>query len=303
MIEHVEHKIVPMEPQSGLLHQEKQGYCYQVKWDGFRLLAYGKNKNVYLQGRSLQEKTCLYPELFVLPELVRGNTFLLDGELVAFQEGRPDFYSLMQRERTVACNHIIGKVPVTYMVFDLLLLDGRWLLEEAWEERQALLHKSVVEDGPLHLTPSFEDGAGLLEAVRAKGLEGIVAKKKGSPYIPGPRKSSYWLKTKVEQQLLAFVGGLSFKYEQPSSLLLGLEQGDKKLQYIGSVSSGLGRRELTRWYEWGLQHRSPHPPFSNPPHSSGKKTIWMEPLHQVKVIFNEWTPGLKLRAPRVSGSS
>jgi ATP-dependent DNA ligase len=143
-------------------------------------------------------------------------------------------------------------------------------------------------------------------------MEGIVAKKKGSPYVPGPRKSTYWLKTKIERTLQAYVGGISLKNGHPASLLLGLEQegdgatvekkAEGKLHYIGSVSSGLGWRDLAAWYEWGLQNGSSHPPFSNPPRSPGRKIMWIKPLHQVQVVFNEWTPGLKLRAPRVSGS-
>ena len=306
-----EQKVVPMEPRARSILTQDAGFFYQVKWDGIRLLAFSQGKKFRLQGRSLKDKTVLYPELACLPELVKGRSFILDGELVALKEKRPSFYTLMQRERSGSANipRLVKLIPVDYMVFDILFFNDAWLLNEPWEARQEILRKCLVEDHCLHLTPSFRDGRGLLEAVKELGLEGVVAKKSGSPYVPGPRKSSYWIKTKLEQTLEAYAGGITLKDGRPASLLLGLDQENpagaavhtKKMRYIGSVSSGLKEKDLTEWYRWGRENSRADSPFFNPPRaSSGQVFLWTEPRRKIMVSFNEWTPDLKLRAPRLA---
>lgn len=304
-----------MEPQRKETLLDGDNFYYQVKWDGIRLLAFVQGGKIRLQGKSLKDKTKLYPELAVLPELVKGKSFILDGELVALKGNRPCFYTLMQRELAgeAHISRMAKLVPVNYLVFDILFWENRPLFQKPWEARQEILQKNLVEGEFLHLTPNYRDGGLLLKAVKELGLEGVVAKKKGSPYIPGPKKTSYWLKTKIEQNIEAFVGGLSlrgkFRDKFPASLLLGLEHQlpaeslapEVKLRYIGSVRGGLKEKELMEWYAWAREHQINEPPFFNPPSPQGGRSyLWMKPERKVKVIFNEWTPDLKLRAPRLA---
>jgi bifunctional non-homologous end joining protein LigD len=300
-------KIVPMEPQPGKVLQEGSGFLYQVKWDGIRILAFGEGGAVHLQGRSLKNKTNLYPELAVLPELVRGKSFILDGELIALDEGRPSFFTVMQRERALPGSiSLMKKVPVYYMVFDLLYLDDKWLLEYPWKKRQKMLLDALSKHEQIHLTSTYEDGEILLETVRKNKMEGIVAKKEDSPYIPGPRKSTYWHKIKIIQTLEAYVGGISFKNKKPVSLLLGLKEDNTgsnttgKLRYIGSVSSGLKEKDLEKWHNWALDNNSIFSPFTSFAASSRRSYLWVNPVKKVNVSFSEWTPELKLRAPRIT---
>ncbi len=305
-----EEQIVPMEPRSSSFFKNDPCYRYQVKWDGIRLLAFGKSGKLRLQGRSLKDKTALYPEFALLTELVREHSFILDGELVAFENNRPSFYAVMRRERSGAkgAEGAARATPVHYIVFDLLMLDGSCCMEKPWELRQELLRASVLESDRLHVTPNYEDGAALLQAVKEKGLEGIVAKKKGSPYIPGPRKSAYWLKTKVEQTLQAYIGGIALRGNRPASLLLGLKDtgGDAGvskegggLLYIGSASAGLGAEELRRLHAWGRQNSRPDTPFSSIPLPRGRDILWVHPSGSAVVAFSEWTPEIKMRSPRI----
>ncbi len=302
-------KIVPMEPRASESLLEGTSYIYQVKWDGIRLLAYWDGIQLLLRGRSLRNKTASYPELALLPELVKGHSFLFDGELISLKEGKPCFFTLMQRENRAFRQKEAPafRIPVYYMVFDLLLWNGSWLLEKPWEDRQEMLQGSLEKHELVHLTENYSDGRNLLEAVAEKGMEGVVAKKKGSPYIPGPRKTSYWIKTKLQQTLEAVVGGIYLKGEKPVSLLLGVDDGkspgsgSKKNLFIGSVSSGLTETELYSWLQWGTENSLPFSPFLNPPPPSPERTIlWVEPLRRVQVLFSEWTPGLKLRSPRIN---
>ncbi len=307
-------KIVPMEPHSKKKLVKDPDYCYQIKWDGVRLLTFIAGEKMRLQGRSLKDKSLLYPELAVLPELVQSKNVILDGEVIAFRENRPDFYTVMQREQASpkTAVRLARTVPVYYMVFDLLYYDGAWLLEQPWEARQEIIFKQILTGDCLQLTASYQEGETLLQKMRDKGMEGVVAKKKGSPYIPGPRRSSYWFKVKIQQTLAAYVGGVALRNQKPVSLLLGLGGkqlqggaeaagiGGGKLRYIGNVSSGLGEKELAAWYAWADENSCPEAPFENYVPVPGRGVLFVPPCKRVYVTFSEWTPSLKLRAPRLA---
>ena len=300
-----EQSIRPMEPRLSTSLPVGEQYRYQVKWDGMRLLAFGCKGKLRLQGKSLREKTFKYPELSGLPQLLNKEDFILDGELIALLEGSPSFFSLMKREHQANNNIKSPSIPVFYMVFDCLYLDGVWLSKHSWESRQDILTRVLQEDRNVHICASFADGENLLAAVKKQKLEGVVAKKRESPYVEGPHKSPYWLKTKVEQHIEAWVGGISMRNGKVASLILGLEENDEqgsgqiKLRHIGNVSSGLTEQDLSEWQKWGRRHEVSHPLFLKTNPVPGREIIWVEPQRRINVTFNEWTPELKLRAPRV----
>ncbi len=301
-----EQSIRPMEPRLSTSLPVGKQYRYQVKWDGMRMLAFGRKGKVRLQGKSLLDKTTKYPELSVLPQLLNGEDFILDGELIALLEGSPSFFSLMRREHQADYNTISQSVPVFYMIFDCLFLDGTWLDKYPWEKRQEILTGILQEDRTVHICASFADGENLLDAVKKQKLEGVVAKNRESPYVEGPRKHPHWQKTKVEQHIEAWVGGISMRNGKVASLILGMEEkdeqesGEVKLRHIGNVSSGLTEQDLSGWQKWGRRHEVSHPPFLKANPVPGRKIVWVEPQRKINVTFNEWTPELKLRAPRVT---
>ena len=154
----------------------------------------------------------------------------------------------------------------------------------------------------------FPRRRGLLESVKELGLEGVVAKRAAALMCPDAQ-IQLLDKTKLEQTLEAYAGGITLKDGRPASLLLGLDQENpagvtvhtKKMRYIGSVSSGLREKDLAEWYRWGRENSRADSPFFNPPRvPSGQVFLWMEPLKKIIVSFNEWTPDLKLRAPRLA---
>lgn len=194
-----------MEPRPSATLPLGNNYYYQVKWDGMRLLAFGYDGKLRLQGKSLRDKTAKYPELSVLAHLVGGGTFILDGELIALVQGRPSFYSLMRREQRGVTVSAASAVPVFYMVFDCLYFDGVWLLQQPWEERQEILRCILQENDTVRRCENYTDGESLLHGVEKQKLEGVVAKKKGSPYVSGPRKSPHWLKTKLQAPRISLV--------------------------------------------------------------------------------------------------
>lgn len=296
--------VYPMEPRRSQEIPGGESYSYQVKWDGMRILAFGRRGELRLQGKKLSDKTKKYPELNVLLQLVKADEFILDGEIIALLNGRPSFYNLMRRENAGFLKS--REIPVFYMVFDILYFGGEWLVKKSWESRQEILAGALERHELVNICNNFDDGASLMDVVEKKQLEGMVAKQKKSPYVNGPRKSPHWLKIKLEQSIDAQVGGVMLKNGKAASLLLGLQDdiNEKEgippgtLRYIGSISSGFTQQELAAWKDWSLKH-SVSQSFFRTSVSTPGQVLWVEPVRSISVVFNEWTPDLKLRAPRV----
>src|SRR3954451_2990605 len=213
------------------------GWSYEFKWDGVRALAYVDGGRVRLMSRSGRDITVAYPEMRDVGLALGSTSAVLDGEIVAMgSEGRPSFAALQPRmqvsSRDVA-RRLAAQNPVTYLPFDVLYLDGKPLLDRPYDERRALL-----ETLPLQIPPSFPgDGAAVLEAARAQGLEGVVAKKRDARYEPG-RRSPCWIKVRVIQRQDAVIAGWKpgegGRPGHIGSLLLGV-QGPAGLEFAGHV--------------------------------------------------------------------
>jgi bifunctional non-homologous end joining protein LigD len=171
---------LPMLARSGAI--PAGDYAFELKWDGFRALV-SRNGDFRVRSRRGWNMTPLIPELADLP--VHG---VFDGELVAFADGRPHFPLVCDR-----LLHRDGSVALTYVIFDVLELDGEPTMSRPYRERRALLDELDVGAGPWFISESFDDGAALFAAVCDQGLEGVVAKRRGQRYRPGERT---WIKTK-----------------------------------------------------------------------------------------------------------
>ena len=185
-------RIVPMLARPGDLPADDGGWAYEMKWDGLRALAYIGGGRVRLLSRTGQDITGDYPELGGLGAAVGRRQAVLDGEIVAMGgDSWPDFERLQQRmnARPAAVRAAGRDVPVTYLAFDLLHLDGRPLLDEPYRARRALLEELALRAARWQTPPSFtgEAGADVQAVSRQHGLEGIVAKRLASRYEPGKR--------------------------------------------------------------------------------------------------------------------
>lgn len=294
----------PMEPVAVPEPIDNPGFGYQVKWDGVRILAFYAGGPWHLQNRRLHDRTGQYPEAGqALREVLRERRAILDGEMVVILDGKPSFSRVMERDRGRKEDTIKAlqrRLPATLVVFDLLFLDGRSLLSVAWDQRQALL--ADLWPGPtsphVHLAENFTDGPRLFRAVEDRGLEGIVAKKRDGPYLPG-RKSPLWLKIKCRRTQLVAVGGFTLTGGRVGALLLGAFREGEFL-YLGRAGSGLKEMERELLARHLRQETRPDSPFHNLRRRPAS-WYWVEPRLTVEVEFMEWTSDLKFRAPVIVG--
>jgi bifunctional non-homologous end joining protein LigD len=279
-------------------------WLFEIKWDGYRAVAFLQDGKVRLVSRNQNDLTGRYPELHDLPRFVKAEVAILDGEVVALdEEGRSSFSLMQQRtgirqggRRTAAR----GDIPVLYYVFDLLYLDGYDLRRVSLEQRKEVLAQIVDSDGPLRYSEHFAQGMALFDAAKQRGLEGILAKRRTSCYEE--RRSREWLKIKITQTLDCVIGG----YTDPEgsrqyfgSVVLGLYDKKGQLIHVGQAGTGFTQSTLKAISQLLKKIETSHNPFRS---VDARKVHWVKPDLVAEIKFSEWTHetadgGLKLRAP------
>jgi bifunctional non-homologous end joining protein LigD len=281
-------------------------WLFEVKWDGYRAVAFIEGGNSRLVSRNQNDLTGQYPELQELPAFVKARTAVLDGEVVALDdEGRSSFSLMQQRTGLRSAGRRAAPradVPIVYYLFDLLYLDGYDVRRVALEDRKAMLAKLIVPNPLVRYSDHFPQGMTLFEAAKGKGLEGILAKRRSSVYEE--RRSHDWLKIKITHTVDCVIGG----YTEPEgsreyfgSIVLGLYNKKGQLIHIGQAGSGFDYRTLKQ--VWELLH--PLETRRNPFHGEVdalRKVHWVKPDLVAEIKFSEWTHetaegGPKLRAP------
>jgi len=302
-------RIVPMQARMGDLPGGDGGWAYEMKWDGVRALAYIGNRRVRLLSRTGQDITGSYPELAGLGAAVGRRQAVLDGEIVAMGgDSWPDFERLQQRmhARPAMVARLAESVPVTYLAFDLLHLDGRPLLDEPYQARRALLDELALQGPSWQTPPSFtgEAGADVQAVSKQHGLEGIVAKRLASRYEPGKRTGS-WLKIKNLHEQEVVVGGWKPGEGKRAgvfgSLLIGV-QDTGGLEYAGHVGTGFSDQALDMlWQRLTPLRRATSPFASEVPPEHARRAVWVDPVLVIDVSFTVWTQAGRMRAPSYRG--
>jgi len=294
--------IIPFEPIRSDVVPTGEGWIYQVKWDGVRVLAYGDGAAVRLFNRKRHERTLQYPEL-AERSYCRASSFILDGEVIALAaDGKPSFHEVMRRDgirNAARVPRARQEVAVSYMVFDVLYADGVWTIDRPLKDRQRLLADILVPGPVVQPVASHPDGNALLQAVRAQNMEGIVAKKADSLYALGG-KDDRWIKVKNYGDLVAVVGGYTLNGGIVNALLVGLYR-EGKLYFIGKV--GTGKLTAGDWIRLtGVVKRigTAECPFVHR-HPDMKGALWVRPELTVKIRYSEWRPqeGRSLRQPSI----
>ena len=294
------------------------GWAYEIKWDGIRALAYVGGGSLKLSARRGADHTPRYPELAGFPEALGGHDAVLDGEIVAFDdEGRPRF-QLLQRRMGLSTEATIRRraveTPATYVAFDVLWLDGESLLDEPYEARRERLD-ALALDGPHWRAPRNHvgDGAALWNLVQERDLEGIVAKRLGSPYRPGKR-SREWAKVRNRRGQELVIGGWmpgeGSRGGRVGSLLVGHYVGEQ-LAYAGGVGTGFTQDTLDHLTKLLKPLERPDSPFelgedpkikyAQRARDRGAGPVWVEPELVAEVEYTEWTNEGTLRQPSFKG--
>jgi bifunctional non-homologous end joining protein LigD len=290
--------VVPMLAKLSQLPRQDEGWAVEVKWDGVRAIAYCRPGRIELQSRNLNDVTAQYPEVRRLSRQIGARDAVLDGELVAFDEaGRPSFERLQQRIHQTSESVVRRRMkthPVTYVIFDLLYLDGRDLIAEPYSRRRELLEGLKLE-GQSWQTPGYSVGRAreLLAASAEQDLEGIVLKRLDSRYVPG-RRSGSWLKVKnVGRQEFVIGGwqeGEGRRRNRLGSILIGyFEAGEKgwQLHYAGKVGTGFSERVLDDLLERLRPLERSTNPFAG--RKGPRQAHFVEPELVAEIEFREMT--------------
>ena len=287
-------------------------WLFEIKWDGYRAIAFIEDNRVRLVSRNQNDLTKAYPELSELPQHVRASTAILDGEIVALDEqGRPSFGLMQQRTGVGEGGRRIRRtrddIPVMYYAFDLIYLDGYNLMQAELEKRKDLL-ASILLNGDCTRFSDHYIGRGidLFHAASERGLEGIVAKQRRSCYEP--KRSREWLKIKITKRQECVIGGYTDprgSRENFGSLVLGLYDDKDRLIHVGHAGSGFTGKSHSEMWRRMEKLRIARSPFFGKVEST-------RPLHFVKpelvaeIKFTEWTHEgesgtVKMRAPVFEG--
>ena len=300
--------IAPMLATAGPLPADEAAFAFEIKWDGVRALVHIGGGRVLVESRRLVDITARYPELWPLTEVV-DRRVVLDGEVVAFgDDGRPSFGRLQHRMHITDPRDVrrrMAPYPVAFMAFDLLWLDERSTTGLPYAERRDLLEGLGLDDS-CWATPRnhIGNGADLLEATRARGMEGIVAKRLGSVYEPG-RRSRAWIKVKSKPRQEVVVGGWlpgsGNRSGRLGALLAGYYEGNE-LRYAGRVGTGFTERVLDELATTLRPLERATSPFAgSPPAEVLRSARFVEPKLVADVEFSEWTAGGTMRHPSFKG--
>ena len=285
---------------------DSDAHLFEPKWDGFRAITFVEEGGHRVRSRRDRDLAPRFPEVEAVRVFPAGT--VLDGEIVVLEDGRPDFESMLRREQARELRSIerfVRELPASYVVFDLLYVDGRPILDEPLTTRRRLLaalfeglgdgadHRLLLSEG------SVGGGVELYERSVELGMEGVVGKRLDSPYLPGQR-TDLWTKVKVPlHRHCVVLGYLRNEAGDLRSLVVGTDV-EGELRCVGRVGSGLSegdRRALLPRLR-GLRREEPVVDCSS---ALDGNPEWVEPGIFCTVSFLEFTSGGTLRAPVFEG--
>jgi bifunctional non-homologous end joining protein LigD len=279
------------------------------KWDGVRAVAAVDDGELLVRSRTDRDMTSTFPELGELPALLTNRSVILDGEIVAFDPADVTNFGLLQQRlglRGVAVDRVQRLVPVTYLIFDVLTLDGKPLLDMPYDERRELLDNLGLAAEHIRVPGQLDgDPAEVLARTKADGWEGMIAKKSTSRYLPGQR-SSAWIKVKNEKDIeVAVVGwepGHGRREGMIGSLLLAVP-APSGWQYVGKVGTGFTDRMLADLADTLAPLHIEESPVTEPlpPGAGVRAARWVRPEVVGEVVYSEITRHGALRHPRWRG--
>ena len=300
--------IYPMLAESITEPFDSPEWLFEIKWDGYRAVAFVENGKIRLVSRNQNDLTGRYPELKDMAGFIKAKNAILDGEVVALDEQGKASFSLMQQrtgfrpgaKRAVAN----AEVPVLYYAFDLIYADGEDWRRVPLEGRKRKLASLITVGDSLRFSDHYEQhGKALFQIASDNGLEGIVAKRRVSCYEE--RRSRDWLKIKIRHRLECVVGGFTEPEGSRAhfgSLVLGLYDNQGRLLHVGQAGSGFNQKSLAEIWKMLKKLETSKNPFFGEVEAL-RRVSWVKPELVAEIEYAEWTGGTnagsgpKLRAP------
>jgi DNA ligase D-like protein (predicted ligase)/DNA ligase D-like protein (predicted 3'-phosphoesterase) len=274
-------------------------WVFEIKWDGFRAVSYVEEP-FSVRSRNQKELRQNFPELEQLRHLGRG--LVVDGEIVVMKDGKPDFQRLLERGQAVSKREIerqATRAPAVYIVFDVLEKDGESLTGLPLVERKRILKESLTEGSNVLVSDFIEEnGEAYYRLVLEKGLEGVVAKRKDSPYEEGLRTGN-WLKIKQLKTcdciIFGYTEGGGVRGKTFGALLLGVYDKKEKPVYVGKVGTGFSEQTLRSLMDKFEKIKTDNAPFKA---DVGNMVTWLKPKLVCEVAYQVLTNDSKLRMAR-----
>ncbi len=298
-------KVRPMLATPGTLPASDRGWAFEIKWDGVRAISFIEGGRIRMMSRNDKDLTPSFPEFRELGEFLGSRPCVLDGEIVVLgEDGAPDFGRLQHRLHLTSANAVkrqSAESPASYVLFDVLHLDGHPLFAKSYDERRAQLEDLGLSGASFATADSFRDvkGEDTLHATKEAGLEGVIAKQRGSRYVEGKR-SDAWIKIKNVRTQEVVIGGWTdgagSRAGSIGALLLGVP-AEEGLRFVGKVGTGFkdhDRESLMELLRPSTRTTNPFTPASD---IKERAAHFVEPELVGEVRFGEWTQSLRLRHP------
>ena len=295
------HLIKPMLAESRETPFDSADHIYELKWDGTRALCFLKDRQRF-QNRRMTFIEQRYPDLKVRTK----KPAILDGEIVVMWEGRPSFEKLQERERPggkIHQDYLVKTLPATYVAFDVLYIGTESVMGQTQMERKALLKEVLEEDDRIVVSDYIEArGVDYYNAVLARGLEGIIAKRRDARYSPGKR-SKDWIKIKKKTTLDCVIAGITAgegeREDTFGSLIMGAYH-EGSLFHVGRVGTGFSEAFRHQLFKRLVALRQEECPFPEVPEIDAHVGFWTRPEVVAEVHFLEFSKDRHMRAPSFS---
>jgi bifunctional non-homologous end joining protein LigD len=302
--------LAPMLALAGELPARDKEWAYEFKWDGVRAMVYVDGGRVRALTRNDKTLMTTFPELHDIGEFLGSRSAILDGEIVALdKDDRPSFATLAHRlhlTSKTAIERLAKSSPASFFAFDVLYLEGRSLLSATYDERRAALESLKLQGETFATPPSATnvEGAQIARIAKERGLEGVVAKRRSSHYLPGIRNGD-WIKIKNFRTQEVVIGGWTDGQGERAgslgALLLGVHT-DAGFTYVGKVGTGFSTTSRKELLDSLLPLARKTTPFSE--RLSPAETAlahFVRPQVVGEVQFAEWTSDGHLRHPSWRG--
>jgi len=267
---------------------EDPEYLYEVKLDGYRLIAYVQNGQVVLASRSGLNYTKKYPAIESQLSQLKFDV-IVDGELVALnKEGHPDFDALQKNN---------GENPLAFYLFDILWCQGYNLMDLQLTQRKEILSQAIPFNDVIRFSENFDQGISLFELIKNQNMEGIVAKKRDSKYQPGARNKD-WLKLPTEKRQEFVIGGWTESDTSPFAALIFGYYENGKLLYQGHAGGGYKAKQKKKIFEKIKPLEIKKSPFANKV-DTDRKAHFIKPELVANIKFATYTASGKIRKPAI----